>query len=216
MAQANVEGFDIDELVVNAGTPEPRRRRAQSRVFARHVNRRSPWDRAARWGIGLLLLAAACQEGVATYYDRQMTAAARSVTGRDDLDVRCGRVWDVLFNLEANPGYVQWGSTTAHLHLPVCMDAAGWDDDPLDDDKRVAVMILTHELAHLSGHFDEAETECVSMWAAPQTALAFGRSAEEGRDVAQWYQRSHNPRLPGQYRAPGCLTGGKPASTMLR
>ena len=169
-----------------------------------------------RWVFGFLLVAAVLQEGVATYYDRQMTAAARSVTGRNDIDVRCGRVWDAIINLEANPGYVMWGSTTANLHLPVCMDAAGWADDPLNDDKRVAIMILTHELAHLAGHFDEAETECVSMWAAPQTAVAFGRSIEEGRDTARWYAGNYNARLRAEYKAPGCLSGPRPSSPLLR
>lgn len=169
-----------------------------------------------RWGFGFLLLAAVLQEGVATYYDRQMTAAARSVTGRNDINVRCGRVWDAIINLEANPGYVMWGSTTANLHLPVCMDAAGWAGDPLDDDKRVAIMILTHELAHLAGHFDEAETECVSMWAAPQTAVAFGRNLEDGRDTALWYATNYNARLRAEYKAPGCLSGPRPSSPLLR
>jgi hypothetical protein len=216
VTQSSVEDFDHDELTVESGPVAPGRRRGRSRVVEKHLRRRSPWSRATRWGVGILLVLAVLQEGVATYYDRQMTAAAQSVTGRNDIDVRCGRVWDVLLNLEANPGYVMWGSTTANLHLPVCMDAAGWADDPLDDDKRVGIMILTHELAHLAGHFDEAETECVSMWAAPQTAVAFGRSAEEGRDTARWYATNYNPRLRGEYKAPGCLTGPRPSSPILR
>lgn len=185
-------------------------------MFAAHLERRSPWNRVARWGIGLLILAAIFQEGLAAYYDRQMTAAAQAVTGRNDIDVHCGRVWDAVLNLEANPGYVEWGSTTANLHLPVCMDAAGWAEDPLNDEKRVAVMILTHEVAHLAGHYNEAETECVSMWAAPQTTLALGRSAQEGVDLARWYAGNYNTRMPAEYRAPGCLSGPPPASPLLR
>jgi hypothetical protein len=215
VGQAATEEFDFEELTVNADAPV-RRQRGKSRVVATHLERRSPWNTIARWGIGLLALLAVFQEGLATYYDRQMTSAAQSVTGRNDIDVRCGRVWDALLNLEANPGYVEWGSTTANLHLPVCMDAAGWAADPLDEDKRVAIMILTHELAHLAGHFDEAETECVSMWAVPQTTLAFGRSAREGEDIAAWYATNYNTRMPAEYRAPGCLTGPRPSSPLLR
>ncbi len=214
MNETSVEQFDIDELETNVTAH--RATRPRSRVLERHHARRSVWDRAARWIVALLVIAAVFQEGLATYYDRKMTAAAQAATGRTDLDVRCGRVWDAVLNLEANPGYVEWGSTTAHLHLGVCMNAAGWSDDPLDDDGRVAIMILTHELAHLSGHIDEGETECVAMWAAPQTAVALGRSLEDGRDAARWYARAHNPRLPGEYRAPGCLAGAPPASTLLR
>lgn len=175
-------------------------------------------QRTIRWGIALVILAAMTQEGVSVYYERQMTAAAQSITGRTDIDVRCGRLWDLVtdFRGSVNPGFVYWDSTTANLQLPQCMNAAAWAGDPLDEDNRIGIMVLTHEVAHLSGHRNEAETECVSMWAAPQTAVALGGSEAEGRAAAQWYATNQNARMPAEYRSSGCLSGPKPASQMLR
>lgn len=175
-------------------------------------------QRTIRWGIALLILAAMTQEGVSVYYERQMTSAAQSITGRTDIDVRCGRLWDLVtdFQGSVNPGFVYWDSTTANLQLPQCMNAAAWADDPLDEDNRIGIMVLTHEIAHLSGHRNEAETECVAMWAAPQTAVALGGSEADGRATAQWYATNQNNRMGAEYRSPGCLSGGRPASQMLR
>lgn len=214
----HLDEFDFDQLETNAPVDDQSSTGGKSRVVAKHYNRRSPWNRAARWGFGLLVVLGVLQEAVATYYDRQMTEAAQAVTGRRDVDVHCGRVWDFLFDLRgsANPGFVYWDSTTANLQLPVCMDAAAWSDDPTNPDNRLGIMILTHELAHLSGHYNESETECVAMWTVPQTALAFGGTLEQGRATAQWYANAHNPRMPAEYRAPGCLSGPAPSSPLVR
>ncbi len=217
MSETNLESFDVDSLETNVewGASEGRKK---SRIVARQLRRRSPLQRTARWGIALLFLAALTQEAVSVYYERQMTSAAQSITGRTDVDVRCGRLWDLVtdFRGSTKPGFVYWDSTTANLQLPQCINAAGWADDPLDDDNRIGIMVLTHEVAHISGHRNEATTECVSMWAAPQTAVAFGRSAAEGQATAQWYATSYNTRMPAEYRSPGCLSGPRPTSQMLR
>ena len=192
--------------------------RAKSRVYRRHIRHRSPMQRTIRWGLVILLLGVITQEATSRYYEAKMTAAAQSMSGRSDIDVRCGRIWDLVtdFRGSVNPGFVYWDSSTANLQLPQCMNAAAWADDPLDEDNRIGIMVLTHEVAHLMGHRNEATTECVSMWAVPQTAVALGRSIADGEAVARWYQSSYNPRLPAEYRAPGCLSGPRPASSMLR
>lgn len=209
--------FDPEALETNVEWGEQKRRQ-KSRVVARKLKQRSPLQRTIRWGIGLLLVAALAQESVSVYYERKMTVAAQAITGRSDIDVRCGRVWDLVtdFRGSVNPGFVYWDSTTANLQLPQCINAAAWANDPLDESHRIGLMVLTHEIAHLSGHFDESETECVSMWAAPQAAIAFGRPEADGRATASWYASSYNPRMPADYRAPNCLSGPKPVSRMLR
>lgn len=186
------------------------------KLLTTYLERPSTWPRIIRWGLVFAVLAGLGQEAVGIYYDRQMTAVAQEVTGRQDLDVHCRRVWDELFHLRANEGWVEWGSTTANLQLGVCMNAAQWRDDPIDTKNRLGIQILTHELAHLVGHRNESETECVAMWALPRTAEAFGASAEDGRLVAQWYATEYNPLLRGDYQAPGCLAGGQPVSSLLR
>lgn len=215
MTAPDLESFDANALETNVewGGKKPRKK---SRVVARR--HRPPMQRTIRWVVGLLMIAAIMQEAVSTYYERQMTEAAQATTGRTDIDVRCGRIWDLVtdFRGSTRPGFVYWDSTTANLQLPQCINAAGWADDPLDEGNRIGMMVLSHEVAHLSGHRNESETECVSMWAAPQTAVALGGSEAEGRATAQWYATSYNPRMPGEYRSPGCLSGARPASQMLR
>lgn len=215
MSQSPFESFDTDALGTNVEWGG-KKQRPMSRVVNR--KHRPPMQRTIRWVVGLLVLAALAQEAVSTYYERQMTEAAHSITGRTDIDVRCGRVWDLVtdFRGSTRPGFVYWDSTTANMQLPQCINAAGWADDPLDEGNRVGIMVLTHELAHLSGHRNESETECVSMWTAPQTAVAFGRSEADGRATAQWYATNWNARMPSEYRASGCLSGPRPASQMLR
>ncbi len=187
-----------------------------SRLLAAYVERPSPWRKIFGWGLALLMVTIIAQEGVGMYLDRRLTTVAEQVTGRSDLDVRCRRLWDELFNFRANPGFVEWGSTTANLQLPVCIDAVRWEGDRTDSDKRVAIMILTHELAHLVGHRDESVTECVSMWAVPRTAIALGGTLEDGERTARWYAAEYNPLLRGDYQAPGCLAGPRPTSALLR
>lgn len=206
--------FDTDEL--ETGQPAVERRSVDGALLTNYLERPSPWARIIRWGVGLLLLAAIAQEGLGVYYDRQLTAVAREVTGQDDLKVNCRRVWDELLFIKANPGFVEWGSDTANLQFPVCMDALRYRDDPNDESARLGVMILTHEMAHLAGHRNESATECVAMWALPKTAVALGRSTTEGELAANWYASEYNPHLRGDYQAPGCLSGPAPASQLLR
>lgn len=215
MSETQFESFDADALETNVEWGEKKQRR-MSRVAVR--KHRPPMQRTIRWVVGLLILAAVAQEAVSTYYERQMTEAAHSITGRTDIDVRCGRIWDLVtdFRGSTRPGFVYWDSTTANMQLPQCINAAQWANDPLDEGNRIGLMVLTHELAHLSGHRNESETECVSMWAASQAAVAFGRDEADGRATAQWYSVNYNPRMQSEYRAPGCLAGPRPTSRMLR
>lgn len=218
MTSYDFDTFDANALVTNVEADAAEVDRPKANAFSRRHQRRSPFQRTIRWGIALLLVAVLLQEGVAVYYERKLTTAAQSITGRTDVDVRCGRVWDLLSDPRAHgkPGFVYWGSTTANMQLPQCINAAGWAGDPTDEGNRIGMMVLSHELAHVMNHRNEAETECVSMWAAPQTAVALGGSADEGRATAQWYAAAYNPRMPAEYRAPGCLSGPRPASDMLR
>ena len=174
------------------------------------------WGRVLRALIAVVVALAVGLELTAAYYDHRLSEVAREVTGDQDLGVRCRRVWDNLRDFRANEGFVYWGSDTAQLQLGVCIDAVGFGADPTDDSNRVAMLILTHELAHLVGHYDESETECVAMWAAPHTAVSLGRTANEGEAAARWYAVNLNARLRADYRAPGCLSGGRPASPLLR
>lgn len=186
------------------------------RLLKNYMNRPSPWTRALKWFIGLLVVAGIAHEIFVGYYDRKMTNAIREVSGQQDIEVHCRRVWDEVLDFRVKPGFVWFGSGVANLQLEFCRNAAAWPDDPTDDDKRIAIMVLTHELAHVANHFNESETECVAMWALPKTAVALGGDASEGAAAAEWYSRNYNPLLPPEYNAPGCLEGSPPVSPLLR
>ena len=189
---------------------------ANGRLLRTYLDRRSPWGRVLRWMFGLLAVAAVGHELYAGHHDRKMSKAIQTVAAQPDLEVRCRRYWDELFGFRPNPGYVEWGSNTANLQLNVCSDAAAFAEDPGDDDHRVGIMVLSHELAHLVGHYDESTTECVAMWILPRTAVALGATSAEGSTAASWYARNYNPLLRADYNAPGCLSGSPPSSPLLR
>ena len=180
--------FEIDDPDFGVHVATSTHRRAHSnKLVTDYLERPSPWKRLTRWSLVFLIVVCFAQEAVGVYYDRKMTAVVQQVTGRNDLGVQCRRVWDELIGLRANEGWVEWGSNRASLQLGVCIDADRWSGDPFDDDNRIAIQILTHEMAHLVGNHDESQTECIAMWALPRTALALGGSAEDGRLAAQWY-----------------------------
>ncbi len=168
-----------------------------------------------RWAFATFVVVNFGVEVIGAQRDRELSEAAARVTGRPELGIHCERWWDTFRNLSVHPGYVEWGSDTAQLAWSVCADAVRWSEDPTSPDTRLGIMILTHELAHLVGHRNEAETECVAMWAAGRTAVALGGSRAEGVDAANWYATNHNPRLPPDYHAPNCLGGSPPVSAIV-
>lgn len=212
--------FDADKLFedsdpANATNISPRN--APDHLIRDFTNPSSDW--ATRWlkrVFVCLFVAAIAHEAYATYYDRKMTEAIRVVSGKDDVEVRCLRAWDDLINFNVNPGYVYRGTGVANLQLNQCRRAAAWPGDPTDDGKRVAIMVLSHELAHVAGHYNESETECVAMWVLPKTAMALGGDYYDGEAAAQWYLAAYNRRLPPRYHAPSCLSGAIPRSPLLR
>ncbi|MEM8923725.1 MAG: hypothetical protein AAGD35_09475 [Actinomycetota bacterium] len=189
---------------------------AARRLVRRRFDGRSGWSRVLRILCVGTALGAVALELTAAYYDQRLSAVAQEISGHDEYNVRCRRVWDNLRQFRTSPGYVVWGSDTAQLQLDVCFNAAAFGRNPTGDNARVGMMILTHEVAHLVGHHDESETECVAMWAAPRTAQALGRTHDEGEAAARWYAVNRNPRLRADYRAPGCLAGSPPTSPLLR
>ena len=222
------DGTDTDTLTdtgTQTGTGRRRdgrrggRRRGTSRnahLLRTYLHRKSPWDRLLRL-MALALVVLGVIHGIhANSLDNRMTQAIRVVSGNPDLDVHCRRYLEVLTNFRSSPGYVEWGSNTAELQLDVCSHAADFAENPTYPQNRVALQILTHELAHLVGHVNESQTECVAMWALPDTAVAIGASRAEGQVAAQWYATNHNVLPRADYQAPGCLSGSPPSSPLLR
>lgn len=208
--------FDFDELETGEAAPQrPRRRSVNDKLITKHLERPSPWKAITRWTIIVFVILAFAQEAAGVYYDRKMTAAAQTVAGSTNVEVHCRRIWDEIISFNPHAGYVEFGSGVANLQFNQCYNASRWSDNPTDENVRLGVHVLTHEVAHVMGHYSEGETECVAMWALPQMSLALGGTAEEGKLAASWYAAEINPRLIGNYQAPGCLTGQRPNSPML-
>lgn len=206
----------VDDLADQQPTMQVRQRKRSDRLLKEHMNPRNVAEIWLKRLIVFLVVAGIAHELFASYYDRKMTNAIREVSGQQEIEVHCRRVWDEVLDFRVKPGFVWFGSGVANLQLNVCRDAAGWSSDQEDEDKRVAVMVLTHELAHLAGHHNESLTECVAMWTVPKTAAALGARPEDGASLAVWYAANYNPRLPAAYYAPGCLDRSPPDSPLLR
>lgn len=210
---------DTPELIGELFDEAPTRRKrsaAADRMALRRFHRPSPWTVLLQVIAAALALFAIGNEVYAAHLDRQLTDAVQQISGRNDLEVHCRRVWDEAANPRAVHGYAMIGGTTAHVGLPICRQALRWVEDPDDPEARFGVHVIVHELAHLVGHRDEAETECVAMWALPELAIALGGSRADGLDAAQWYQATQTTHVPPEYWATDCLAGGRPSSPLLR
>jgi len=189
--------------------------RAMQRL-ARKRHRGSPWNTALKFIIGAVVVAAVAHEFQARVYERRLNEAIQEVSWRSELTVNCRRVWTEALDFRGKPGFVYWGATEAQVQIDVCHNAWRWQSDPTNANHQEGLLIVAHELAHLVGHFDESETECVAMWVAPDLAVALGGTREDGLAAAAWHQEHVNPKLPFEYQAPGCLAGSEPRSALLR
>lgn len=211
-----MEDVASQEFEFEASAP-PTRQEAPSKAVQELWNqrhKRSIWHRLLKITLVVGLLGGAATELVARYYERQLTEAVRIVGGDTTFEVHCNRPWEDVLRFNP-PGHVEWGSGVANMQLSYCHDSLSWPDDPRAEDNRIGLMILTHELAHLVNHRNEAETECVAMWAVPKVAIVLGGSELEAEATASWYQFEYNPLLGWNYNAPGCLAGPEPRSPLL-
>jgi hypothetical protein len=82
--------------------------------------------------------------------------------------------------------------------------------DPWPEALAWSVSALAHEAQHAAGITDEATAECSAVQKIAITAQALGRSASEGRYLADLYWReSYLPRGKGPYRSDECRDGGR-------
>ena len=72
----------------------------------------------------------------------------------------------------------------------------------------VAVHVLTHETAHLTGLVSEAEAECWAMQHDARTAQGLGATPAQAQALAERYWREVYPRMATAYRSETCAPGG--------
>lgn len=75
-------------------------------------------------------------------------------------------------------------------------------------DTVVAVHVLAHEAAHMSGLTVEAQAECAAVQRDARTARLLGATTEQATALARRYWLEVYPRMRGEYRSPSCTAGG--------
>ncbi len=171
--------------------------------------------------VGCLLLAA--PTSWFTYrnvsIERRMTEVARRFTGDPTVWVNCAGMFDELPHL----GKAGWAQVVdpgtgaeAHLKAEQCDALRSWlDGSPSQAasyDEMLALHVFAHEIVHLSGVFDEAQTDCTAMQRTGEVARLFGGSdawRTAGEAMAAGYYAEVYPRMPDAYRSTDCRAGGR-------
>ena len=102
------------------------------------------------------------------------------------------------------------------LSAPLCLELTRlrrltvlvWDDGEADA-LAWSVGALAHEAVHASGNRNEVEATCFGMQRIPAAAVALGRTAPEGRHLAEIYWRLWYERHDSSYRSRDCRDAGR-------
>jgi hypothetical protein len=148
---------------------------------------------------------------------------------RRHVHVHCQGIAGELVDVGAEAGSVRFDasgipSDTTDLKRPVCnalrrfphdVRSAGygcvlsgsdcpqryWED-------AFAVHTLAHEVWHLHGIGSEAIAECGALQTTAQAAMLLGADARAAQATAVYALQRFYPRMPDEYRLPGCVDGG--------
>ena len=181
-------------------------------VFRAVMTRRVPW---ISLGLVLLLLVPLFvteRQWIST--EHKLAAVSRSEAG-NVLGIHCQRLGESLTYAGADLGHVQFDADgfptgPAVLSYDTCrglaaylgMSASERADPP--EDVLVAVHVLSHETAHLTGIVSESEAECWAVQYDARTAEQLGATPQQGRALAERYWREVYPRMPEAYRTAEC------------
>lgn len=178
---------------------------------------------AARRGAGTGFAAGAAAlvatfAGFIAYGDHTLQvrlAAAGESAGGVAVSVQCPDPFIGEFLWTPGEGHVRFDAAgnpdgVARLDGWVCSELSGWPSNHTEDRARVAVHVLTHEVAHLRGELNEAAAEC---WAVQHSSIVgegLGAGPAEAAAARAWYIAEQLPRMRGPYRDPQrCRAGGE-------
>ena len=175
--------------------------------------------RRAPMVIGLLIIALVAGGLIEVRWramEHRYSEASREVLGRDDTHVVCQRLTNALFDVRNRAGHVDWTGDDslprrADLTWDTCRDLRGWEGDgrTADDLAQVtAVHVLTHEIMHLDGYYNEAEAECAAMQHDAEVARLLGATSSNAAALARSYWRTVYPRMRSDYVSGDCREGG--------
>jgi len=149
--------------------------------------------------------------------------------GRRHVHVHCQSFAANLVDVTSEAGYVKFDASGipydyTDLKRPICQALKRFPQDVrsagyrcvLDDaecpqqfwEDALAVHTLAHEVWHLHGIGNEAQTECNALQTTAQAALLLGADAQAAQATAVYALTRFYPNMPDEYRQPGCVNGG--------
>lgn len=141
----------------------------------------------------------------------QQTEAAANrgaavVAGEESAGIRCQRLSETLFWARSAIGYVgvdqEGNPEEALLTYEVCTALRSWlesDKAAPSRDEVIAVHVVSHEAAHLTGEFNEAIAECLALKYDADVAVAMGATREQAEALAFTYRVEVYPTLRSEY-----------------
>jgi hypothetical protein len=181
-------------------------------VFRAVVTRRVPWITLGIVVALVVPLFVTERQWIST--EQKLAAVSRSEAG-NVLGIHCQRLGESLTYAGSDLGHVQFDADgfptgPAVLSYDTCRGLAAYlgmspsERDAVPEDVLVAVHVLSHETAHLTGVVSESEAECWAVQYDARTAQQLGATAAQGRALADRYWREVYPRMPDAYRTAEC------------
>lgn len=186
-------------------------------AFRAVMTRRVPW---ITLGIVIALLVPLFVTERQWISTEQKLASVSRTEAMNVLGIHCQRFGESLTYGGSDLGHVQFdpdGFPTgpAVLSYDTCRGLAAYlgmsarERETPPEDVMVAVHVLSHETAHLTGLVSEAEAECWAVQHDARTAVLLGATPDQGRALAVRYWREVYPRMSERYRTSECAENAR-------
>lgn len=135
-----------------------------------------------------------------------------SISANADGTLHCQRLSETLFDATQNIGHVSLAEPDkAVMKYKPCQELFAYihsDKSNPTADQVEAVHVLTHESVHVSGNYNEAETECTAVQMNAKTVEQLGGTREQGVQLAKTYYTQMYPNMRQNYKSPECFENG--------
>jgi hypothetical protein len=149
--------------------------------------------------------------------------------GGRHVHVHCQSFTGNLFDVSSEAGSVRFDASgipydTTDLKRPICSALARFPHDVTSPsyacvytnadcphaiwEDVLAVHTLAHEVWHLHGYGNEAQTECYALQTTARAAELFGADPAAAQATADYAYVRFYPNEPDEYRRPDCANGG--------
>lgn len=137
------------------------------------------------------------------------TSVVKSVSGVEEGTLHCQRLSEGFFDPSvAKKGEVFYAKSTVAIikHNP-CQDLFSWlesDKKHATDEQILSLGVLVHESVHVSGEYNEAKTECLTMKQLAAVTESLGASPEEAKRISKVYREEIHILTPPSYQGATC------------